>query len=153
MDGHGHTGGTYLEVTRELALRSRQRVAFAELEQPAYLTDTLGPVPESVRGRRAWRQAARAVQEYRQHFQIDDPDRPLGEPPARGHDDPERQQAWRAASGAIQRMQARQQRTRELDRDPTPGSVRSIPNHGESSSRHAATRDPDPVQGPERAAG
>jgi conjugative relaxase-like TrwC/TraI family protein len=151
MDGHGHTGGAYLEVARELALRSRQRVAFAELEQPAYLTGTLGPVPVSVRGRRAWRQAARAVQGYRQQFQIDDPDRPLGEPPARDHQDPERHQAWRQASGAIQRVQARQQRTRELYRDPSPGSVRSIPD--QSTSRHAATRDPDPVQGAERAAG
>jgi hypothetical protein len=154
MDGHGHTGGTYLEVTRELALRSRQRLAFAELEQPTYLTDTLGPLPESVRGRRAWRQAARAVQDYRQQFQIDDPDRPLGEPPARDHQDPERQQAWRQASGAIQRMQTRQQRqqrTGELDRDPSPRSVRSIAD--QSTSRHAATRDPDAVQGAERAAG
>jgi hypothetical protein len=150
-DGHGHTGGTYLEVTRELALRSRQRVAFAELEQPAYLTHALGPVPESVRGRRAWRQAARAVQDYRQQFQIDDSDRPLGAPPARDRQDPERHQAWRQASGAIQRMQARQQRTGELDRDPTPGSVRSIAD--QSTSRHAATRDPDPVQGAERVAG
>jgi len=153
MDGHGHTGGTYLEITRELALRSRQRVAFAELEQPSYLTQALGPVPESVRGRRAWRHSARAVEDYRQQFQIDDPDRPLGEPPARDHQDPERQQAWRQASGAIQRMQGRQQRTRELDRDPTPGSVRSIPDHGESTGRHAATRDRDPARGAERVAG
>jgi conjugative relaxase-like TrwC/TraI family protein len=151
MEGHGHTGGTYLEVARELALRSRQRVAFAELEQPGYLTGALGPVPESVRGRRAWRQAARAVQDYRQQFQIDDPDRPLGEPPTRDHQDPERQQAWRQASGAIQRMEARQQRARELDRDATPGSVRSIAD--QSTSRHAATRDPNPVQSAERAAG
>jgi AAA domain len=152
-DGHQELGRDYTEVARELALRSRQRVAFAELEQPGYLTEALGPVPESVRGRRAWRQTARAVEDYRQQFQIDDPDRPLGEPPARDHHDPERQQAWRQATGAIQRMQARHQRTRELDRDPTPGSVRSIPDHGESSSRHAAIRDPDPARGAERAVG
>jgi conjugative relaxase-like TrwC/TraI family protein len=152
MEDHHELGRDYREVARELGLRSRQRVAFAELEQPAYLTGALGPVPDSVRGRRAWRQAARAVQDYRQQFQIDDPDRPLGEPPGRDHHDPERQQAWRAASGAIQRMQARHQR--QLDRDPTPGSVRSIADQhgGEPTGRHAATRDPDPVQGAERAA-
>jgi hypothetical protein len=136
-------------VARELALRSRQRVAFAELEQPAYLTATLGPVPESVRGRRAWRQTARQVEDYRQRFQIDDPDRPLGQPPGRA--DAERDQAWRRANSAIQRMQGRQQRG--LDRDPLRGSVRSIAEHDRPTSRHAAARDPHPVQGPERAAG
>jgi hypothetical protein len=152
-EDHQEVGRDYREVARELALRSRQRVAFAELEQPAYLTATLGPVPESVRGRRAWRQTARQVEDYRQRFQIDDPDWPLGQPPTRDHD-PERQQAWRQANGAIQRMQARQQRG--LDRDPQPGSVRNIAaaNHrGESTRRHAAARDPNPVQGPERVAG
>jgi hypothetical protein len=154
-DGHGHTGGTYLEVTRELALRSRQRVVFAELEQPAYLTDALGPVPESVRGRRAWRQAARAVQDYRQQFQIEDHERPLGKPPTRDHQDPQRHRAWREASGAIARMQARQQRSRDRDQPSEPKPVRTLADQrgGEPTSRHAATRDPDPVHGPERAAG
>jgi conjugative relaxase-like TrwC/TraI family protein len=149
-EDHQGVGHNYREVARELALRSRQRVAFAELEQPAYLTSTLGPVPESVRGRRAWRQTARQVEDYRQRFQVDDPDRPLGMPPGRA--DTEREQAWRQASGAIQRMQARQQRG--LDRDPQPGSVTPIAaERDQSTSRHAAARDPNPAQGPERAAG
>jgi len=153
LEDHHDLGSGYREVTRELALRSRERAAFAELEQPAYRTEALCPLPESVRGRRAWRQTAREVEDYRQRFQISDTDRPLGEPPARDHQDPERQQAWRQAHGAIQRMQARQQR--QLDRDHLPGSVRTIADHehGESTSRHAPTRDPHPVQGPERAAG
>jgi conjugative relaxase-like TrwC/TraI family protein len=152
LEDHHDLGSGYRDVTRELALRSRQRAAFAELEQPAYLTEALGPVPESVRGRRAWRQTARLVEDYRQRFEISDTDRPLGERP-RDHDS-ERQQAWRQASGAIQRMQAQARQQRQLDRDRLPGSVRSIADqHGESTSRHAATRDPNPVQGAERAAG
>jgi AAA domain len=152
LEDHQDLGLGYREVTRELALRSRQRVAFAELQQLAYLSATLGLVPESVRGRRVWRQTAREVEDYRQRFQISDTDRPLGERP-RDHDDPERQQAWRQAHGAIQRMQARQQR--QLDRDRLPSSVRSIADqHGDqSTSPHAATRDPIPVRGAERAAG
>jgi conjugative relaxase-like TrwC/TraI family protein len=152
-EDHQEVGHDYREVTRELALRSRQRVAFAELEQPAYLTEALGPVPESVRGRRAWRQTARQVEDYRQRYQIDDPDRPLGQPPTRDHHDPERQQAWRQANGTVQRMQARQQPG--LDRDPQPGSVRTIAanDRGESTSQHARTREASPVQGPERVAG
>jgi conjugative relaxase-like TrwC/TraI family protein len=148
-EDHQEVGHNYREVTRELGLRSRQRVAVAELEQPAYLTCALGPIPESVRGRRAWRQTARLVEDYRQRFQIDDPDRPLGQPPGRA--DAERDQAWRRANSAIQRMQGRQQRG--LDRDPLRGSVRSIAEHDRPTSRHAAARDPHPVQGPERAAG
>jgi hypothetical protein len=156
MEGHHDLGNNYRDVTRELALRSRQRVAFAELEQPAYLTDALGPVPESVRGRRAWRQTARLVEDYRQRFEISDTDRPLGPEPARDHHDPERHQAWREASSALERMQARQQRQPDRDqRRSQPESVRTLAdrNGGEPTSQHAATRDPNPVQGPERAAG
>jgi len=67
--------------------------------------------------------------------------------------EPEQRQAWREATGALARVQARQQR--QLDRDPSPGSVRSIADHpgGESTRRHGLTREPDPVQGAERAAG
>jgi hypothetical protein len=151
VEDHHDLGSGYREVTRELGLRSRQRVAFAELEQPAYLTDALGPIPESVRGRRAWRQTARLVEDYRQRFQIDDPDRPLGQPPTRNNHDPEWQHAWRRANRAIERMQARQQRG--LDRDPHRGSVRNIADHDQPTSRRVAACDPDPVQGPERAAG
>jgi hypothetical protein len=159
-EDHQDLGLGYREVTREVALRSRQRVAFAELEQPTYLINTLGPVPESVRGRRAWRQTARQVEDYRQRFQISDPVRPLGQPPTRDHD-AERQQAWRQATSAIQRLQARrQQRDTDrgnqqpgLDRDPVRGSVTPIGDHEQSTSRHATARDPHPVQGPERVAG
>jgi conjugative relaxase-like TrwC/TraI family protein len=153
LESNQDLGVGYRDVARELALRSRQRVAFAELEQPEYLTDALGPVPESVRGRRAWRQTARQVEDYRQRFQVTDPERPLGAEPARDAD-PDRYQAWRQATGAVARMHARQQH-RELDRDPWRGSVRSIADHpgGESTRRHDRTRDPNPVQGAERAAG
>jgi hypothetical protein len=53
LEDHSELGHDYRDVSRELALRSRQRATFAELEQPAYLTDALGPVPESGRGRLA----------------------------------------------------------------------------------------------------
>ncbi len=151
LEAHHHLGPAYRDVTRELGLRSRQRVALAELEQPAYLRDALGPVPESVRGRRAWRQTARQVEDYRQRYQVSDADRPLGAEPARGAD-PQQRQAWREATDALARMPARQ---RQLDRDPSPGSVRRIADHpgGESTRRHGLTREPDPVQGAERAAG
>jgi hypothetical protein len=153
LEANQDLGVGYQDVARELALRSRQRVALAELEQPTYLRDALGPVPESVRGRRTWRQTARAVEDYRQRFQVSDPERPLGAEPARDAN-PDRHTAWREATGAVARMRARQQH-RDLDQTRSPGSVRSIADHsgGESTSRHDRTRQPDPVQGAERAAG
>jgi conjugative relaxase-like TrwC/TraI family protein len=157
LEGHHDLGADYQEVARELGLRSRQRVALAELEQPAYLTGALGPVPESVRGRRAWRQTARQVEDYRQRFGVADPDRPLGAEPARDAD-PERHQAWREARGAVARLQARQQhRDREQQRahERQQESVPTLADHpgGEPARRHAHARDLDPVQGAERAAG
>jgi conjugative relaxase-like TrwC/TraI family protein len=153
LEANHDLGGDYRGVSGELALRSRQRVVFAELEQPAYLRDALGSVPESVRGRRAWRQTARAVEDYRQRFQVSDPERPLGAEPARDAD-ADRYAAWREASGAVARMRARQQH-REFNRTRSPGSVRSIADHsgGESTRPHDRTREPDPVQGAERAVG
>jgi conjugative relaxase-like TrwC/TraI family protein len=152
VEDHHDLGLGYRELARELGLRSRQRVAFAELEQSGYLTSALGPIPESVRGRRAWRQAARQVEDYRQRYKIDDAERPLGQPPTRA--DAERGQAWRQANSAIGRMQARQHQ-RQLDQERSPGSVRSIadPLGGQSTGRQAPTRNSHPVQGPERAAG
>jgi hypothetical protein len=162
MEDHTDLGHNYRDVSSELALRSRQRATFAELEQPAYLTDALGPVPESVRGRRAWRQSARAVEDYRQRFGIQDPARALGKPPARNQDT-DRQQAWRAASDVIGRMQARQQRQLEHDRAQRPvdreairGSVWNIADRHhsqQSTSRQVPARDSIPVQGAEREAG
>jgi conjugative relaxase-like TrwC/TraI family protein len=157
LEGHGDLGGAYRDVTRELGLRSRERVAFAELEQPAYLTGALGALPESVRGRRAWRQTARVVEDYRQRFQVTDADRPLGAEPARDAD-PQQRQAWREASGAVERMQARQQH-RERDQQRSQQrhheSVLTLADHqgGEPTRRQAHARDLDSVQGPERAAG
>jgi hypothetical protein len=160
MEDHTDLGHNYRDVSSELALRSRQRAAFAELEQPTYLTDALGPVPESVRGRGAWRHSARLVEDYRQRFQVDDPTQALGELPAR-HDS-DRQQAWQRASDSIGRMQARQRRQLEHDRkqqqrqhaDHEP-PIPLADRHGgkQSTSRHPATRDLNPVQGAEREAG
>jgi conjugative relaxase-like TrwC/TraI family protein len=157
LEANQDLGVGYRDVALELALRSRQRVAFAELEQPAYLREALGPVPESVRGRRAWRQTARQVEDYRQRFQVTDPERPLGAEPARDAD-PDHHAAWRQTSGAVARMQTRQQhRDRDQQhahgRDDQPVTTLADHRGGESTRRHDRTRDPDPVQGAERAAG
>ena len=96
-------------------------------------------MPESTRGRRAWRQAAAEIEQYRRTYQITDPDRALGPEP---HDPAQRADRQRART-AIERVQAKQ-RAADRTRDAQPTSER--------------TSQPRPHQqrgrpGPERAAG
>ena len=93
----------------------------------------------STRGRRAWRQAAAEIEQYRRSYQITDPDRALGPEPH----DPAQRAARQQARSAIERVQAKQ-RAAGPSRDAQPTSERPTP--------------PRPHQqrgrlGPERAAG
>jgi len=74
LEANAHLGPTYRLVLRELAWQRRATGLAAEHHQPAYLREELGPVPESTRGRRAWRQAATAIQDYRHTYGITDPE-------------------------------------------------------------------------------
>jgi hypothetical protein len=105
IEAHPDLGIAYRDVAAELAWRRRARAVAAEVDQPTHLTRALGPVPDSVRGRRAWRHAARLIEDYRDRYQLADTDRPLEATPPR---DPEQRQAWRAAHDALDRVQARQ---------------------------------------------
>jgi hypothetical protein len=58
LEANAGLGPTYRQVVRELAWQRRARGLALEQEQPHYLRGELGPIPESTRGRRAWRQAA-----------------------------------------------------------------------------------------------
>jgi hypothetical protein len=81
LEANAHLGPTYRQVVRELAWQRRARGLAAEHEPPGYLHGELGPVPESTRGRRVWRQAAAAIQDYRRTYHITDPEQPLGRVP------------------------------------------------------------------------
>jgi hypothetical protein len=113
-------------VVRELAWQRRAQGLAAEHEPPAYLRQALGPVPESTRGRRAWRQAA-AIEDYRRSHRVTDPDRARGPPPR----EPAQRTAWQQVREAIVRVQGLQRRPdhdREPQRDaashPLPGRPR-----------------------------
>jgi hypothetical protein len=110
-----------------------------EADRPGYVLEALGPVPESTRGRRAWRQAAAEIEQYRRSYQITDPGRALGPEP---RDLTQRADRQRARS-AIERVQAKQ-RAADRSRDARPTSERTTrPRSGEQRGR----------RGPERAAG
>jgi len=126
---------------RELAWRGRAQQAGIEAVVPAWQERALGSLPESVRGRRAWRQTAAQITAYRDRFGITDPERAFG-PEPRG-DDLEQRRAWRVCRDASERIRTHYERTRQPDRNQ-PMATR--PNPSTPPSRV-------PQRGAERAAG
>jgi conjugative relaxase-like TrwC/TraI family protein len=103
------------ELTRVLAWRGRVHAKAAELERPAW-TRELGEPPQSVRGRKAWRQTHALLSDYRQRYGITDPERALGPEPRRL--DLEQRQARRTTRQAIERLHERQRAHREQRAHP-----------------------------------
>jgi hypothetical protein len=147
IEANPDLGVAYRDVVRELAWRRRARGVAAEVDQPTHLTNALGPVPDSVRGRRAWRHAARLIEDYRDRYQVTDPERPLEPTLPR---DPEQRQAWRAAHDALDRVQARQ---RQLAGDRQRNVTTPAQDRDQQNPQRARESGDLPVQGPERAAG
>jgi conjugative relaxase-like TrwC/TraI family protein len=148
LEANAHLGPAYRQVLRELAWQRRARGVAAEHDQPGYLREELGPVPESTRGRRVWRQAAAAIQDYRHTYGITDPNQALGPAPR----EPVQRAAWQHARTAAQQTKDRQ---RTPNRQERTTATRPAPIH---PSQHDAARAPDeraPARrrGPERAAG
>jgi hypothetical protein len=110
-----------------------------EQERPGYILEALGLVPESTRGRRAWRQAAAQIEDYRRTYQITDPDRALGPEP---HDPAQRADRQRVRT-AIDRVQAKQRPTDRIS-DVEPTAERTDQHRPQERRRRP---------GPERAAG
>jgi hypothetical protein len=137
LEANAPLGPQYRQVVRTLAWQRRATGLAIEQDRPGYVLEALGPVPESTRGRRTWRQAAAEIEDYRRSYQITNPDRALGPEPH----DPGQRAARQRARTAIERVQAKQ---RGIDRD----------QRQPTSERH---HQPRPHQqrsrGPERAAG
>jgi conjugative relaxase-like TrwC/TraI family protein len=139
LEANAHLGSAYRDVVRTLAWQGRATGLAVEDDRPGYVLEALGPVPESTRGRRAWRQAAAEIEQYRRTYNITDPERALGPEP---HVPDQRADRQRART-AIERVQSKQ-RVADRSRDTQPTSER--------------TNQPRPHQqrgrpGPERAAG
>jgi hypothetical protein len=120
LERHQPAADRYRAVAAEFGWRTRATSRALELDPSPWLTGLLGDVPETGRGRRAWRQTAARLHSYRDSYQISDPERPLGTEPAA---DLTQRRAWRAARQAIDRDQrhhrVRDQRHQPHDRDPT----------------------------------
>ena len=126
LERHQPAGDRYRAIVAELGWRIRAISRALELEPPPWLTNLLGEVPEAGRGRGAWRQTAARLQNYRDSYQLSDPERRLGGEPTSNLT---QRRAWRAARQAVDRYQ-RQCRTRDhrqerpQDRDRTSTRTR-----------------------------
>jgi hypothetical protein len=139
LEANAHLGVQYRQVVQTLAWQRRATGLAIEQERPGHVLEALGPVPESTRGRRAWRQAAAEIEHYRHTYHITEPERALGPEP---HDPGQRADRQRART-AIERLQAKQ-RVAECARDTQPTSERPTQPRPRG---HGGRR------GPERAAG
>jgi conjugative relaxase-like TrwC/TraI family protein len=148
LEANAHLGPAYRQVVRELAWQRRATGLAAEHHPPAYLREELGPVPQSTRGRRAWRQAAAAIEDYRHTYHLTDPEQALGPAPR----EPTQRAAWQHARTAAQRTKDRQ---RTPNRQERTEATRPAPsNRRNPDAAHARDeRAPARRRGPERAAG
>ena len=139
LEANAHLGPQYRQVMRALAWQRRATGLAIEADRPGYVLEALGPVPESTRGRRAWRQAAAEIEQYRHTYHITDSDRALG---PEAYDPAQRTDRQRART-AIERLHAKQRAAdRTHDRQPTS-----------ERTSEARSREPRGRPGPERAAG
>jgi conjugative relaxase-like TrwC/TraI family protein len=128
LEAHPDVAQQWRQVTRELAWQQRARQVAAEAQRPAWQERALGPLPGSVRGRRAWRVAAAQLADYRDRYGIRDPAQALGPEPKGG--DLVQRRAWRACRTAAERVRARADPTRQPDRDQPTRTPSSLPQRG-----------------------
>jgi hypothetical protein len=139
LEANAHLGPQYRQVVRALAWQRRATGLAAEAGRPGYILEALGPVPESTRGRRAWRQAAAEIEHYRRSYHITDLEQALGPEPHERAQRADRQRA-RTAIDRVHTKQCAADRTR----DAQPISEHSSPPR---------PREQRGRPGPERAAG
>jgi hypothetical protein len=139
LERNAHLGPAYQAAVRELAWRRRVAGLAAEQDRPGYVRDLLGPVPASTRARRAWRQAAAAIEEYRATYQVSDPERALGREPR----EPAQRAAWQQAGAAVERVRHKQRTTERAhttrdSRSERPTQLRSLPQPRGAGPERAA---------------
>jgi hypothetical protein len=138
LEVNAHLGPQYRQVVRTVAWQRRATGVAVEADRPGYVLEALGPVPESTRGRRAWRQAAAQIEHYRRTYQITDPDRALGPDPR----DPLQRADRQQVRTAIERVHTKQRADHSCDAERTREPTIQPRPHQQRGRR-----------GPERAAG
>jgi hypothetical protein len=139
LEANAHLGPQYRQVVRTLAWQRRATGLAIETDRPGYVLEALGPVPESTRGRRAWRQAAAEIEDYRRTYGITDTEWALGPAPR----DPAQRADRQRARMAIERVHVKRRAT-DRSRDLQPTAERTNQHRPQERGRRP---------GPERAAG
>ncbi|HYT26969.1 MAG TPA: hypothetical protein VEP73_10855, partial [Actinomycetota bacterium] len=137
-------------TTRELAWQTRVAATAAELDRPAWIAE-LGEPPTSLRGRRAYRDATRLLSDYRDRYQVTDPDRALGPEPRGG--DLEQRRAHRSCREAIERVQGKQRAERDRTDRADPGERDPDQRAQQARRERSHQRDRAGREGRERDAG
>jgi hypothetical protein len=157
LEQHASLVTQYRQVVRTLAWQRRARGLAHEAidhDRPGYLRDALGPVPESTRGKRAWRQAAAAVSEYRTVYRVTDPERALGPAPREAA----QRADWQRAQAAVEQVHHKQRvaeraRNHQSTRMKSTADGREVILQGHRPADAPGRETPPGRQGPERAAG
>ncbi len=76
----------YRLLNRVIDTREGKAISRALADPPRYLTDALGPRPDTAKARAAWTEGVAVVERHRLAFGITDPERPLGREPERSTD-------------------------------------------------------------------
>jgi hypothetical protein len=138
LEANAHLGSQYRQIVRALAWQRRATGVAVEADRPGYVLEALGPVPDSTRGRRAWRQAAAEIEQYRCTYHSTDPDRALGAEP---NDLTQRADRQRVR-GAIEQVRTKQRAAdRSHQRQPTserPSQPRAHRQRGRPGPERAA---------------
>jgi hypothetical protein len=138
LEANAQLGPQYRQVMRTLAWQRRATGLAIEQERPGYVLEALGPVPAPTRGRRAWRQAAAEIEQYRRTYHITGLERALGPEP---HDPGQRadRQQVRIAIDRIHAKQRGTDRTRERQSASEPSNqARSPEQRGRPGPERAA---------------
>ncbi|MHB8670221.1 MAG: hypothetical protein ACYDAD_06630, partial [Acidimicrobiales bacterium] len=90
----------YAELGRQAGWRGAVLARAAEVAPGGHLVSALGPRPDDLAGRGMWREAARAVESYRERWEVTDPGRALGGEPDRLDQLAQRRSAARSLESA-----------------------------------------------------
>ena len=113
LERHAPEASRYHAIIWELAWRRQADAHALEIEQPGYLIKSLGPVPITSHGRRAWRSAAIQIEAYRDWYGVADHDDALGPQP---QGDLLRRKAWSECREAIDHQCRDERQGRALPR-------------------------------------
>jgi Ti-type conjugative transfer relaxase TraA len=112
----------YREVALAVDGAARRLARRGEHHPPGYLPRTIGAPPADPDARDRWREAARAIEQYRIRWAITDPHRPLGDEPTH----PAARRDHQRAVEAIAALRDAQERERQRGRGLGRGLSRSL---------------------------